>query len=246
MPPRRSRHRLVRDDRPQFANLQSSDGATSAVVSPDGKQIAFTLRGEVFVTSADYATTKQVTHTPAREAGLSFATDNRTLAYASERGGNWQLYLAKIARKEDPNFPNATLIEEEVLLPSTTVERAYPQFSPDGKELAFIEDRIRLMVLNLETKKVRQITDGSTWYSTGGGFDYAWSPDGKWFTLEFTGNKHDPYSDIGLVSAEGGKDIINLTNSGYMSGYPHFALDGNAILFTTERYGMRAHAHGAR
>ena len=233
---------LVRDDRPQFANLQSSDGATSAVVSPDGKQIAFTLRGEVFVTSADYATTKQVTHTPAREAGLSFATDNRTLAYASERGGNWQLYLAKIARKEDPNFPNATLIEEEVLLPSTTVERAYPQFSPDGKELAFIEDRIRLMVLNLETKKVRQITDGSTWYSTGGGFDYAWSPDGKWFTLEFTGNKHDPYSDIGLVSAEGGKDIINLTNSGYMSGYPHFALDGNAILFTTERYGMRAHA----
>ena len=26
------------------------------------------------------------------------------------------------------------------------------------------------------------------------------------------------YSDIGLVSAEGGKDIINLTNSGYMSG----------------------------
>lgn len=59
---------IVRDDRPQFANLQSSDGATSAVVSPDGKQIAFTLRGEVFVTSADYATTKQVTHTPAREA----------------------------------------------------------------------------------------------------------------------------------------------------------------------------------
>lgn len=237
---------LVRDDRPQFANLQSSDGATSAVVSPDGKQIAFTLRGEVFVTSADYATTKQVTHTPAREAGLSFATDNRTLAYASERGGNWQLYLAKIARKEDPNFPNATLIEEEVLLPSTTVERAYPQFSPDGKELAFIEDRIRLMVLNLETKKVRQITDGSTWYSTGGGFDYAWSPDGKWFTLEFTGNKHDPYSDIGLVSAEGGKDIINLTNSGYMSGYPHFALDGNAILSPPNATACVPMPHGAR
>ena len=82
-----------------------------------------------------------------------------------------------IARKEDPNFPNATLIKEEVLLPSTTVERAYPQFSPDGKELAFIEDRNRLMVLNLDSKKVRQITDGSTWYNTAGGFDYSWSPD---------------------------------------------------------------------
>jgi len=149
--------------------------------------------------------------------------------------------MAKITRKEDPNFPNATLIEEEVLLPSKTVERRYPQYSPDGKEIAFIEDRNRLMVLNLETKKVRQVTDGSTWYNTGGGFDYEWSPDGKWFTLEFIGNRHDPYSDIGIVSAQGGA-ITNLTNSGYMSGSPRWVLDGNAVLFQTERYGMRAHA----
>lgn len=232
---------LVRDDQPQLADLSFSRGATSATVSPDGKQVAFIVRGEVFVTATDYSTTKQITHTPEREAGLSFSPDNRTLAYASERTGNWQLYLAKIARKEEANFPNATTIEEEVLLPSASVERAYPQFSPDGKELAFIEDRIRLMVLNLETKKVRQVTDGSMWYSTGGGFDYAWSPDGKWFTLEFTGNKHDPYSDIGLVSAQGGA-ITNLTNSGYTSGSPQWVMDGNAILFITERYGMRAHA----
>ena len=240
--PQKVQIEIIRDDRPDTARLTFTNGATSATVSPDGKQVAFIARGEVFVTSADYATTKQITHTPAGESGLSFAPDNRTLAYASERNGNWQLYLAKIVRKEDPNFPNATIVEEEALLPSATVERAFPQFSPDGKELAFIEDRTRLMVVNLDTKKVRQITDGSTWHSTDGGFDYAWSPDGKWFTLEFIGNRHDPYSDIGFVSAQGNSPIINLTNSGYMSGSPRFALDGNAILFKTERYGMRAHA----
>ena len=232
---------IIRDDQNTIADLNFSNGATSATVSPDGKQVAFIVRGEVFVTSADYNTTKQITHTPAREAGLTFSPDNRTLAYASERNGNWELYMAKIARKEEANFPNATAIEEEILLPSDKTERTYPQFSPDGKELAFIEDRNRLMVLNLETKKVRQVTDGSTWFSTGGGFDYSWSPDGKWFTLEFIGNRHDPYSDIGMVSAQGGK-IINLTNSGYTSGSPRWVLDGNAILFITERYGMRAHA----
>lgn len=232
---------IIRDDQNTIADLNFSNGATSATVSPDGKQVAFIVRGEVFVTSADYNTTKQITHTPAREAGLTFSPDNRTLAYASERNGNWELYMAKIARKEEANFPNTTAIEEEVLLPSDKTERTYPQFSPDGKELAFIEDRNRLMVLNLETKKVRQVTDGSTWFSTGGGFDYSWSPDGKWFTLEFIGNRHDPYSDIGMVSAQGGK-IINLTNSGYTSGSPRWVLDGNAILFITERYGMRAHA----
>lgn len=239
--PEKVKVELVRDDEQQLAALKFSQGATSASVSPDGKQVAFIVRGDVFVTSTDYATTKQITNTPAKEAAVSFAPDNRTLVYASERTGNWQLYTAKISRKEDPNFPNATLIEEEVLLPSKTVERAYPQYSPDGKELAFIEDRNRLMVLNLKTKKVRQVTDGSTWYNTGGGFDYEWSPDGKWFTLEFIGNRHDPYSDVGIVSAQGGT-IINLTNSGYISGAPRWVLDGNAILFQTERYGMRAHA----
>lgn len=239
--PQKVKINIIRDDQNTIADLNFSNGATSATVSPDGKQVAFIVRGEVFVTSADYNTTKQITHTPAREAGLTFSPDNRTLAYASERNGNWELYMAKIARKEEANFPNATAIEEEVLLPSDKTERTYPQFSPDGKELAFIEDRNRLMVLNLETKKVRQVTDGSTWFSTGGGFDYSWSPDGKWFTLEFIGNRHDPYSDIGMVSAQGGK-IINLTNSGYTSGSPRWVLDGNAILFITERYGMRAHA----
>lgn len=222
--------------------LSFSNGATGATVSPDGKQVAMVIRGEVFVTSADYPTTKQISKTAEQEQGLSFAPDNRSLAYASERGGNWNIYLAKIRRDEEPNFPNTTVIDEEMLFPASVTERFAPQFSPDGKELAYIEDRSKLMVLNLETKKVRQITDGSKQYNTGGYFTYSWSPDGKWFTIEFTGNKHDPYSDIGLVSAAGGQDIINLTNSGYTDDNPRWVLDGNAILFRSERYGMRNHA----
>ena len=141
--PKKVNVELVRDDEKEIASLKFSQGADSASVSPDGKQVAFIVRGDVFVTSTDYTTTKQITNTPGKEAAVSFAPDNRTLVYASERTGNWQLYTAKIARKEEANFPNATLIEEEVLLPSKTVERAYPQYSPDGKELAFIEDRNR-------------------------------------------------------------------------------------------------------
>lgn len=232
---------LTHDDSDQIKDLRFTSGATSAVASPDGKQVAFIIRGEVFVTSTNYATTKQITHTAAAEDWLSFSPDGRTLAYASERSGNWQLFLAKMARKEDANFSNATVIQEEVLLPSSTIERTVPQFSPDGKELAFIENRTQLKVVDLKTKQVRQITDGSTWYNTNGEFSYEWSPDGKWFTLCFIGNKHDPYTDIGLVSAQGGK-ITNLTNSGYTSRSPRWVLGGNAILFTTERYGMRAHA----
>ena len=122
-----------------------------------------------------------------------------------------------------------------MLLPSATVERAYPQFSPDGKELAFIEERNRLMVINLDTKKVRQITDGSTWFSTDGNFDYQWSPDGNWFTLTLITNRRDPYSDVGIVSAREGGKIYNVTNSAYFDMAPQWVMGGNAILFISDR-----------
>ena len=231
---------LFHDDSDDVLRTSMTRGATAAVASPDGKQVAFIARGEVFVTSVEYATTKRITTTPEAEAGLSWGSDNRTLYYATERSGNWQLVKATIERKEDPNFPNATTIKEEILLPSSTVERAAPDVSPNGNKLAFIEDRNRLMVMDIESGKVHQVTDGSTWYETNGGFDYSWSPDSKWFTLTYIANQRDPYTDVGIVSADGGK-ITNITGSGYFSESPKWVMEGNAILFTSNRYGMRAH-----
>ena len=233
---------IVLDDENPIKTFNITSGATSATVSPDGKQVAFINRGEIFITSVEYKTTKQITCTAVAERHISWHPENRSIAYTSERDGHWNIYQASIARKEDQNFPNATIIEESPLFPADDMtERTYPAFSPDGKELAFIQDRNKLMVINLETKAVRQITDGSTYARRNGGFDYSWSPDGKWFTLTVVDNKHDPYSDVAIVSAQGGK-ITNITRSGYFDECPRWTADGNAIIFLSERYGMRNHA----
>ena len=245
---------LTRDDEAAIANLSFTNEAHQPVVSKDGKQIAFVTRGEVFVTSTEYATTRRISQTAGAEADVDFAPDGRTIVYASERNGNWQLYTASIVRKEDLNFANATLIKEESVFPElpalnlldskidfSQVERRSPKYSPDGKKIAFIEDRIKLKVVDLKTMKVTQVTDGSKWYDQDGGFDFEWSPDGKWFVLSYIANRRDPYTDQGIVSVEGG-EIHPITQSGYMSESPRWVMDGKAILFQSERYGMRSHA----
>ena len=55
---------------------------------------------------------------------------------------------------------------------------------------------------------------------------------GKWFTLEFIGNRHDPYSDIGLVSAQG--------NSPITVSYTHLDVYKRQIQFIKENYGAFA------
>ncbi len=231
---------LTHDDSDQVTRLSFSKGAGDATVSPDGKMVAFVVRGDVFVTSVEYGTTKQVSNTPEAEADPTWGADSRSLVYASERGGNWQLVRATISRDGDPNFANATVINEEILAPNNRVERMMPRFNAAGTELAFIQDRNKLMVMDMKSKKVREVTDGSTWYETNGGFNYAWSPDGEWFALEYIANGRDPYTDIGIVRASGG-EITNITGSGYFSENPQWVMGGKGILFTSNRYGMRAH-----
>lgn len=219
-------------------SVRSSGGAK---VSPDGKQVAFFDRGELFVTSVEYPTTKQITHTPEGEALVTWNPDNRSLVYVSERDGHYALYKASIGRKDDLNFPNATTVDERPLF-SDGIERTYPQYSPDGKQLAFIEDRNKLMVMDVASGKVRQLTDGSPNPERDGGFYYSWSPDGKWIAFELTGNGHEPYADVAIVNTIGNPEVTNITRSSYFDTNPRWAFDGNAIVFASDRYGMRSHA----
>ncbi|MDE6277414.1 MAG: peptidase S41 [Muribaculaceae bacterium] len=229
------------DQNEETRKLSSTSGAKSPAASPDGKSVAFIYRGDVYVTSTEYNTTKQISDTPEAESHVAWG-DDKTLYYTSERDGKYNIWKATIARPdEEPSFPYATMVKEEAMFKADGHERMMPQLSPDGKSLAFIMDRTKLAVMDLKSKKVRMLTDGSTDRSRSGGFKFRWSPDSKWIAMEIIPRKHDPYSDIAIMNVESG-EITNLTNSGYFDADPRWVLDGNAIIFESERYGMRNHA----
>ncbi|MDE7467605.1 MAG: peptidase S41, partial [Muribaculaceae bacterium] len=186
---------VVDDYQPDVEKFSVRSGASEAVASPDGNSVALVWRGNVFVTSTDYSTTRQITDTPEAERQVTWAPDGKALYYTSERDGKFNIYKATMGRADsEPDFAHATTIVEEAVFENDGHERTYPRLSPDGKSLAFILDRNKLAVRDMATGKVKELTDGSTYRHRDGGFYYTWSPDSRWIALEIIDRKHDPYS----------------------------------------------------
>jgi len=220
--------------------MKEVKGATEIDVSSDGKQVALIIRGEVFVTSTDYNTTKRITNTPQQERSVSFSPDGRSVLYASERDSSWSIYQTSIVNEEEPYFPTATILKEEIVV-ATEKEEFQARYSPDGKEVAYLEEREILKVINLESKETRTILPRKYNYSYADGDQfYDWSPDGKWFLVEYSPHS-TMHSDIALVDAGGNKEIVNLTNSGYYDGYPRWMMGGKMMIWGSDREGYRSH-----
>jgi len=228
------------NDEPSLIRKVQSWGATEIALSPDAKEVAFVMHGDVYVTSTEYKTTKRITDTPQQERNLSFAPDGRSLVYASERNGVWQIFQAKIKNEKEKNFTYCSEIEEEQLT-KTNITSQYPAYSPDGKEVAFYEDRATLRIINLKSKEVRTVLDGKYNFSySDGDIWFEWSPDSKWLMCSYIGNGGWNNTDIAVVKADG-KEVHNITDSGYSDSNGKWVLGGKAILFESDRAGYRSH-----
>ncbi len=235
--PKRVDIRIAEDGRQVLERtLPIGGGINEMRLSPNGKEMAYVFRGEVFVGSIEGGITKRVTNTPGQERSVSFSPDGRTLVYAAERDNNWNVYTTTIVRKEEPYFYASTVLKEDTVV-ATAAEEFQPEFSPDGKEVAYLEDRVVLKVTNLASKQTRTILPAQYNYSySDGDQTYKWSPDGKWFLVQF-GVVRLFTPQIGLVSSDGKGRVVDLTKNGFGTILPRWGMDGAMMFYGCPREG---------
>jgi tricorn protease len=220
-------------------NLAVNGNVGEFALSPNGKEIAFITRGELFVTSVEGGQTKRVTNTPQQERMVEWSADGKTLIYAAERSDNWDIYTTSIVRKEEPYFYTATVLKETPMI-ATSAEEFLPKFSPDGKEVAYLENRNVLKVYNLASKQARTIIPKGHNYSyRDGDLDFNWSPDGKYILAD------DDYFGFGgshaaVIKADGSGTIEHPINSGFGEDNPKWAMDGKLLTWANNREGRRS------
>lgn len=206
---------------PGIERVRLSDQIAELQLSPDGKKVAFVVRGEVFAASAtDGGDAARVSNSYAEEYQLAWSPDSRKLVYVSERDAVPHLFLYDFTTNS------------ETQLTRDAADDSTPRFSPDGKLLAFIRGTKELRVLDVATKTERVVVNAH--------FErapliserpFVWSPDSKW--LAYVPVADNQFKNLNIVPVEGGTGGPASFLANVFSNSVSWSPDGAFMLFDT-------------
>jgi len=209
--------------RPRTAKVESL--IQWASVSPTGKRAVFEARGDIFTVPAENGAVVNVT----RSSGVSeryprWSPDGKTVAYWSDRSGEYELTL----RPADGSGPEKTVT---ALGPGF---RYPPEWSPDSKKLAFIDQAMRIRIYDTATNRATEIDQSPDWISHPGleSFRMLWSPDSRWLTYARPTKAGN--SAIFLYDTRAAK--LHQATSGYLNDtQPTFEPEGKYLIYASDR-----------
>ena len=200
-----------------------TNGFEELQLSPDGKKVAFTVHGQVFAASSkDGGDAARVSSSMGAEDEIAWAPDSRQLVYVSDRDGTPHIFIYDFATRMETRFTNGSEPDTQ------------PQFSPDGKQLAFLRSAKQLVVMDVATKQERVVATGSLDRPPlGSARPFVWSPDSKW--LAFLPVTERNFRNVTIVSAAGGDAKPATFLSNVFADSVTWSPDGTYILYNTSQ-----------
>lgn len=204
-------------------------GVREYAVAPSGKEVALIVRGNLYIKGI------RDPHPWARPVGASFWRERQVawsprgeqIAFVSDRHqGRNAIYIAQTGTRRGRSLPlHKTLqptIQRLSALNQAETEHS-PAWSPDGKTLAYIRGRGKLVLHHFPTKTSR------TRYSSWNIGAYAWSPDGRWIVFEQSDAHSSP--DIFLLRVQGKSKPINISRFPDSDFSPVWSANGRVLAF---------------
>jgi tricorn protease len=196
-----------------------TNSARSASLSPNGKRAIMQSRGDIFTVPVEFGDSRNITESSGTaDRRPIWSPKGDKIAWFSDKDRKG--YALMLSSQDGLSEPEAISIGESKL-------GWDPTWSPDGKHIAFIDDDVRLRLVNLETKKVKTIAIGSNNLERGS-IELKWSPDSNWIAYEKSAS--NSFRQIYIYSIE--KDITTAITDPFADSFsPAWDLNKKQLYF---------------
>lgn len=203
-------------------------------ISPNGKLVAFSYLGDIWVVETIGGTARAVTSHPAHDIAPVFSPDGRMLAFSSNRYGSYDIYVVPVHGGRPKR------------LTMDSASEMVCGWTPDGKSILFASTRstafpqsFELYTVPVEGGMARRISAAEgkegVCSPTGDRLAYVRGP-GTWYRKGYRGSSND---DIWICNANG-------TNNRQVSAFngqdssPMWSADGKSLYYVSEIHGTPA------
>ncbi|MGK0453186.1 MAG: tricorn protease [Paraglaciecola sp.] len=177
----------------------SGRNLTNPNVSPKGKRAIFEHRGEIFTVPKENGTWRNLTNSSGvADRAPIWSPKGDKVAWFSDQSGEYQMVIADQdgANQESIKLPNPTFYFQ-------------PDWSPDGKYIAYTDTNFVIWIVHLDSKKITKV-DADGYAHPNRTMNPKWSPDSDW--IAYAKQNNNNFKSIYAYQLST-KKIVQITDS---------------------------------